>query len=320
MAQTVPFKTVVEALLDNSRTFPARYLNRFSDLSPADLKTLLKAWPQVAPRRKQTLLEDLEDLAEADTLTSFDDLARPLLTDPDPQVRTLAIRLLWECEDTRLVPVYLEILNHDKDPEARAAAANVLGLFVYMGELEEIPAELQRQVEDNLLEAAASGPQVLVRRRALESLGASSRNEVPPLIEAAYHRKEPEWVASALHAMGRSADERWDKQVLSNLRNPNDEIRIEAIHAAGELELKSTQPVLLEALEDEDDLEGRRELVWALSKIGGQGVRARLEELLDAESDDEEAEFLEKALDNLAFNEGTGMFQLFDFEPDDEEK
>jgi HEAT repeat protein len=320
MAQNVPFKSVLEALLDNSRPFPARHLNHFSDLKPDDLKALLKIWPQVAPRRKQALLEDLEELAEADTLTSFEDLARPLLTDADPQVRVLAMRLLWECEDPRLAPVYLEILNRDEDPAARAAAATALGLFVYLGELEQIPAALHRQVEEDLLQATASAPETLVRRRALEALGASSRHEVPPLIEAAYAEQSPDWVVSAIYAMGRSADDRWEQQVLANLRNPHDEIRIESIRAAGELELKATWPVLLEALDDEEDLEARRALVWALSKIGGEGVRSRLEELLETEPDDEEVEFVEEALDNLAFNESTGLFDLFDFEPDDEEK
>ena len=140
MTQNVPFQTVLDALLDDGNPFPARYLHRFSDLAPADLKLLLKAWPQVSARRKQTLLEDLEDLAEADTLTCFDDLARPLLTDPEAHVRVQAIRLLWECEDAKLVPVYLKILNEDEDAEVRAAAANALGLFVYLGELEKIPA------------------------------------------------------------------------------------------------------------------------------------------------------------------------------------
>ncbi len=69
------------------------------------MKQLKKSWPEVSTRRKHTLLEDLEDLAEADTLTSFDDLARTLLDDPDPEVRTRAIRLLWECEDVKLIPV-----------------------------------------------------------------------------------------------------------------------------------------------------------------------------------------------------------------------
>ncbi len=260
---------------NESKPFPARYLHRFSDLEPVDLKKLIKAWPQVSPHRKHTLLEDLEDLAEADTLTSFDDLARSLLADPDPQVRARAIRLLWECEDVKLVPVFLNILNNDEDIEVRAAAANALGQFVYLGELDKIPAELHHKIEDQLLAATTSSKETLVRRRALESLGYSGREEVIPLIEAAYREKKPDWMVSALFAMGRSCNNRWRKQVLSQLRSPIEDIRSEAIHAAGELELESARPVLLDILEDEEDLEVRRELIWALSRIGGEGVRVQ---------------------------------------------
>jgi HEAT repeat protein len=193
-------------------------------------------------------------------------------------------------------------------------------LFVYLGELERIPAPLYHQIEDNLLEATTSADEILVRRRALESLGASSRDEVPPLIEAAYNQKNPDWIVSALFAMSRSADERWDKQVLANLSSPNEDIRREAVRAAGELELRSSRHFLLDQLEDEEDLEIRRHLIWSLSKIGGEGVRNRLEELLEQEPDDEEADFLEEALDNLVFNEQTAQFDMFDFEPDDEDQ
>jgi len=320
MPQNVPFPTVIAALLDDAHPFPARYLHRFSDLHPDNLKALLQAWPQVSERRKVSLLEDLENLAESDTLTSFDDLARPLLNDPLGKVRVLAMRLLWECEDSRLAPVYLEILKDDEDPVARAAAANVLGLFVYLGEIERLPAELYQRIVDGLLEAANSGEDVQIRQRALESLGASSRPEVPPLIEAAYREKNTGWLVSALYAMGRSADERWETQVLSKLHHTIDAVRIEAIRATGELDLRSGRPALLELLEDEEDAEARREIIWALSKIGGEGVRNRLEELFEAETDDDEAEFLEEAIDNLAFNEDSGLFDMFDFEPDDKEE
>jgi len=316
MAQNAPFQTVVEALLDNGTTFPPRYLHRFSDIAPADLALLLKAWPQISTKRKHTLLEDLEELAETDTLTSFDDMARPLLKDGDPQVRIRAIRLLWESEDTKLVPIFLKIMNEDPDADARAAAANALGLFVYQGELEKIPEELHHHIEDALLKVLDSSKDVLVRRRSLESLGYSGREEVIPLIEAAYHDKNPDWVVSSLFAMGRSSDERWKKQVLAKLHDPDDDIRSEAIHATGELELASARPILLDSLEDEEDVELRRELIWALSKIGGEGVRAKLEEILEAEEDDEEADFIEEAMDNLSSTEDMSQFDLFDLDPD----
>jgi len=315
----IPFEQITTALLDENKPFPARYLHRFSDLEPANLDLLLQAWPNVSLQRKLNLLEDLEDLAESDTLLSFDTLALALLSDPDAGVRTRAIRLLWECDDRQLAPMYINIMTHDESEETRAAAASALGLFIYEGELEEIPPSLAKQVEDALLDAAQHAPSALVRRRALEALGTSSRPEVPALIEEAYHRHESEWIASALFAMGKSYDTRWEKQVLSQLHNADEQIRIEAIRAAGELELASSRRSLLDQLEDEDDLEIRREIIWALSKIGGAGVREKFEDLLEAESDDEEAEFMEEALDNLLFTENMSQFGMFEFEPGNED-
>jgi hypothetical protein len=165
MTRNVAFQTVVDALLDDSIPFPARYLHHLSDIAPSDLTILMKDWPKISTKRKHTLLEDLEELAEADTLTAFDDLARPLLNDNDPQVRMRAIRLLWESEDAKLVPIYLNMLKEDEDAGVRAAAANALGLFVFQGELEKISAELHRRIEDDLLKAATSAKETLVRRR-----------------------------------------------------------------------------------------------------------------------------------------------------------
>jgi HEAT repeat protein len=320
MPKETSFRAILEALLNEADTFPARYLPRFSDLEPDQLEALAKVWPRVSLQRKIALLEDLQDLAEDDTLVSFEAFARARLNDPDAAVRAGALRLLIECEDTRLIPELLDLLSADDEPEVRAAAAVVLGQFIYLGELEKIPADTLRQVEDHLL-AATQDAYPIVRRRSLEALGTSSRPELPALIEAAYHQDDPEWVVSALFAMGRSGDTRWSKQILSKLNHPNQSIRTEAMQAAAELGLQAARPALLDQLEDEEDPLVRHEIIWALSQIGGGGVRERLEELADAadaEADDEEIEFLEEALDNLAFTEDSSLFDMFDFEADDE--
>ncbi len=315
MTANITFQSVVEALLNTDQPFPARFLHRFSGLQPDDLKTLLASWSQVTISRKHSLLEDLEGLSESDTITSYDELARALLTDPDSFIRALAIRLLWECEDAKLAVSFMDMLENDESVDVRAAAANALGQFEYLGELEKIPPDLLHQIENTLFEASKPANESLIRRRALESLGYSGRSEVIPLIASAYREKDPEWVKSALWAMGRSYDERWKPEVLTQLRAPDEDIRAEAVHAAGELELASARSLLLDMLEDEEDQEMRREVIWALSRIGGEGIRAKFEELLEIEEDDEEVEFIEEAIDTLSFTEDMGSFSLIDLDP-----
>ena len=313
------FQSVLDALLSDRKEFPRRYLQEFSDIGALELKTFLDVWPQVKPGRKLTLLEELDALAETDTLVSFDDVARALLTDPEPDVRTRAIRLLDEYEDPKVVPSYLDMLKNDPDINVRVEAANALHLFVDLGELEEIPENIYHQVEDALLASAASEDNVRVRRVALESLGYSSRPEVITLIESAFHRADPAWQASALTAMGRSADERWDDEVTRSLVHVDDRIRKAAVEAAGELSLQSARPILLKMLGEEEDSSILSAVIWSLSQIGGEDVRSYLENLLDVvEDDDEQIAFLEEALDNLAFTEDLERFDLLAFDPDDE--
>ncbi len=316
-ATPTSFQSVLDALL-SGKEFPRRYLQEFSDIGALELKTLLDVWPQVKPSRKLTLLEELDALAENDTLVSFDDVARALLTDPEPEVRTRAIRLLDEYEDPKVVPSYLDMLKNDPDLNVRVEAANALHLFVDLGELEEIPANIYHQVEDALLASAASEDNVRVRRAALESLGYSSRPEVATLIDSAFHREDPAWQTSSLVAMGRSADERWMDAVTRSLVHVDDRIRKAAVQAAGELSLQAARPILLKMLGEEEDATILSAVIWSLSQIGGEDVRTYLENLLDQLEDDEQIAFLEEALDNLAFTEDLDRFDLLAFDPDDE--
>lgn len=313
--QPNPFQPVLDSLLDEKKDFPRKYLQQFSDLGELELKTLLDVWSRVALKRKLTLLEGLETLSESDTLVNFDDLARALLSDSDSVVRGRAIRLLRECEDVKLVPAYINILKNDTDVQTRAEAAAALGMFVDLGELEEISEAVQEQTEDALREVVLGNDDVKVRRRALESLGYSSHPEVTKLIESAFQRDDPAWQASALFAMARSADSRWDEDVLISLRNDNRNVREAAVEAAGQLSIKTASPILLKMLDDEDDDDVTSAVIWSLSQIGGEDARTYIENLLDQTDDEEQIEFLEEALENLAFTEDLDRFDLLNVEP-----
>jgi HEAT repeat protein len=313
------YQKVIAELLEGTRELSRRSLQEFSDITPAGLEALLEAWPRVQLDRKRKLLEGLQSLSETDTLVSFDDFARAMLTDPEAEVRLRAIRLLGECDDVKLVAPFLKILASDEDAETRAEAASALGKYIELGELEELPAKTQRQVEDALLEKANSEDQLIVRRNALEALGYSSRPEVITLLESAFRRSNPDWQASALFAMGRSFDERWEEQVLSRLLDENPLVRLAAVEAAGELALTSARTLLFNVLEDEEDDEITSAAIWSLSQVGGEDVRVYIENLIDLAEDDEQVEFLEEALDNLVFTEEMSRFDLMSYDPEDEE-
>ncbi len=310
-----PFEQVLSELADESQPFSPKNLRAFSDLDNASLEKLKQAWSSVSIHRKISLLQDLEDLMEADTLVSCDALAKFTIQDEDPQVRSQAIQLLWDCEDVSLIPTFMNILENDPDEIVRGAAAGALGKFILLGELEEISREKSAPVVTKLLEVAQRKPEGLIQRKALESLGYSSEEIIPKLIDQAMRYDDSQWTASALFAMGRSLDERWEETVLEHIRHDDISIQIEAVRAAGELELKAANELLFELLDDEEaDNELLYHIYWALSKIGGKGVRERLEQELENTEDEDLMDVLDMALENLDFTEDSQNFDLFDIQ------
>jgi len=314
--QTISFQTILDALLASGREFPRLYYQHFSDIGPLELKTVQDIWPRVKLDRKLSLLNGLLSMAESDTLVNFEVFARAILNDSEAAVRVLALRLLEECDDIKLVPTFIDLLKNDPDLNVRVEAANALNLFVDLGELEEISEEVYGEVHAALLEAAKGTEETRLRRRALESLGWSSNSEVVELVESAFDGNI-DWRQSALVAMGRSADDRWEDRVLRSLLDDNDKIRKAAVQSAGMLAFKSARLPLLKMLESDDNGDVMSAAIWSLSQIGGEDVKTYLENLLDQTEDEDLIDFIEEALDNLAFTEDLDRFELMSFNPDD---
>ena len=322
---------VLEALKDNEHPFPAKLLRSFSDLSRKNLRELQLIWLDLKRERRIALLEDLETLAESDTLINFEDLNKMTLTDVDPAVRVISIRSLWDSEDAKLIPVFSEMMLDDPAEDVRAAAASALGKYVYLGEVDSIPDNIHIPNVMNLIDVFTSEDLPMVRRRALESLGFSSHPKVPPLIQKAADSEDVLWLTSALYAMGRSADEQWAEMILKHLDSPDNEVLFEAIRAAGELQLDEAREPLLEKLEGENnDPDLRYAIIWSLSQIGGEGIKQLFENLIEKVSDEEEIEWLEKGLDNLELGGDLEEMEMLDldldkinspdkYDPDDED-
>lgn len=314
--QELSFSDVLAALQDEQTPFAMRYLYRLSALDEADLVALAPVWAGLSEERRKGVLEDAEELAENNTVVHFDALNTMALGDVAARVRTVAARGLWASEQVALIAPLVRLVREDTDTEVRAQAAATLGHYVYLGEVGDIPAASQKEAEAVLMDILHSDEDPLLRRRALEAMGFSSRPEIADMIEEAFEGGEEEWVSSALFAMGRTADERWGPQIIQSLSDPNMEISREAARAAGELELSDARPALFDLLQDEES-EVRLAAAWALSQIGGNGITDALEEMIERTEDDEEIEFLEEAIENLAFTNEMDELSLLDFSPED---
>jgi HEAT repeat protein len=313
---SLPFQSVLDALVETSKPFPSSFLTRFSDILADDLALLKNTWSEIKPKRRLTLVEDLIKFNEKTTIVCFDDVAMFFLTDEDARVRTAGVRLLRESEDPRVVEKLITLLERDKQVLVRAAAAGGLGPFVLLGELDKISPEKHARIERVLLPRITGTDDDLVRRSALEAMGFSSRKEMEHLISDAFDESDPDWVASALVAMGRSASEAWEMHVLRSLFHPDSIVRIEAIRAAGALNLSRAVEPLLEILDTSGEInkELRLASIWSLSEIGGEKASAALEALLDNAATDEEADFIEEAIENTGAASASLGLDLIDLD------
>jgi len=313
--EKITFGQVIQALQNPSLPVPPKYMYKLSDVSAGDLTALKTAWPKIPTERRVAVMEDALSFFESDEAMDFSEIGLLAIDDSNSQVRELGIRLLAPYEMEDMVAKFISMSATDPETTVRAVAAAALGVFVYLGEIEEIDEATLNTVEEALLKGCAEGQPDLVRRRSLEALSYSSLEEVQTMIKSAYASSETDWVVTALNAMSRNLDEIWNPIVLASLKDLRPAVRAEAAHAAGEMELGESLETLLEMIRD-DNAEAQAAAIWSVSQIGGEGAGEALEELLEETEDDDVAELIEEALDNLEFTEGVSAFELMELDDD----
>lgn len=310
------FKQVLADLANEQLPPAPEDLRALSDLHGAQLAAFRAAWPGIPAGRRLAIMTDLGELAEDNFEVHIHPASRAALDDADGLVRAAAIRNLWEDDDPDLIKPFMATLVHDPSPEARTAAASALGVYVYLGEMEELPAEVSREIEEALLNVFAGGDTIEVRRHALEAVSYSHRPEAADAIAAALASADDRLRLSALFAMGRNLDrERWGDAVLAALSHMDPPMRLVAARAAGELQLPQAVDALGEMLHDPDP-EIQEMSVWALGEIGGEEARNLLQERL-AGADEELTELIDDALANAELMDEIADFNLLDLDADD---
>ncbi|GMR10760.1 MAG: hypothetical protein BMS9Abin28_1583 [Anaerolineae bacterium] len=308
------FVDLLKSLTNDAEPVAGVRLAELSDLDAQRLEGFASVWERLPSDRRQVLLEELGLIADAQIELSFEAINRLALDDTDSTVRMQAIENLWECEDPGLASAFLVKINEDAAPEVRAAAGKALGVFMLIGEARKLDPGLQHAIEEALLQATRTDSSGEVRDMCLQTLGYSSRPEVTNLIEEAYAAGTEARLTSALRAMAHSANPNWGESVMAQLHDSSPRIRLEAVRAAGEIDLREGIPDLIELLDDVDE-SVRRAAVWSLSQIGGPQATEVLNSMYEETLDEIESELLQDAIDNLAFVEGAR--DLYTFEQDD---
>ncbi len=273
-----------------------------SDLSPAELGIFARAWFRMPRDRRRAIIAAMVELAEDNPELDFGAVFKMCLKDQDEPVLEQAIAGLWEHDDRSVIPGLIQILNSDKSPQIRAAAAAALGKFAALAQEGVLLPKDAGCVRDHLraiLDNPAENPEV--RRRSLEAIAPFNTPDIHDYLSQAYASPDLKLKSSSIYAMGRTGESVWLPLLIKELQNHEPALRYETANACGELGDETVVPHLICLLQDEDDQVQMASLA-ALGKIGGiLAKRALLRCIKDGDA--AIADAARDALENVEFLE-----------------
>ncbi len=224
------------------------------------------------------------------------------LRDDEGSVRAEAAAAVWDYWDVpSLVEECIELASDDDDPEVRIHATTALGrVLLEWRNANLLNPSLAERVRSFLLERAAPYHALRERRYAIEALGfVGDHPDVNDLIQDLAERPEKEARISALFAMGRSGSPAWQKVILEQIEAEDDEIRLQAVWAAGEARLRAAVPALSDIATEATDTRLRATAVTALGHIGDPETAGLLLPIAADEEDEAVRDAARAALDEV---------------------
>ncbi|HAX24329.1 MAG TPA: phycocyanin alpha phycocyanobilin lyase [Chloroflexi bacterium] len=282
----------VEAFLDAIVAAPDERppTSPLSDLDRPATTLLRDRWDEIPMTTRIRIVRDMAQDAEDHVERHYQRALLVACRDSDPDVRLAAFDGLWEFDSPELLRILLSEIAEEPDARVREAMATGLGRFAADSD-DDLALN---EVLEALFERWEGDSAIDVRRRALESLGFLSGDDIVEAIEDAYNNHSIEIRASALQAMGRQGDNRWLDACLRELRSDDPELRFEAVTALGSIGDQRTVSAIVDMTDDED-VEVALAAIAALGEVGGPMAVNRLRQL----SEDQSRAVAEAAADAL---------------------
>ncbi len=314
-------ESTLTTLRDNDGVVNSTVYYGLSGLEYADIDRLAPVWEHLTASYRRKVVRELLEASEANFELNYEVLGQFVLDDNDAGVREAAVELLWEDESLVLMNRLIQIALYDEAINVRAAAASALGRFILLGELGDLPEDEISKAQDTAISILDNLAEDLdVRRRALEAIANSSHDILDDAIREAYANEDQRMQISAVFAMGRSYDSRWNEFVLQQLDSEDPEMSYEAARAAGELEIEEAVPGLTRLALD-NDREVKEVAIWSLGEIGTKESTRILERLATQakrHKDDELLEAIEDAIGTASLGGNSLYLMRFDESADEE--
>lgn len=255
-----------------------------SDLSRAAASRLAERWHEIEYTVRLALVREMVNRFETSVEHHFDRALTAALSDPESDVRLLALEGLSDTNDSVLLNYLLQSIPQEQDAAVRAAEAEILGQYVLEAEMQRLDTGDVARLRELVLSLARTDPDRTVRLRMVETAGYFAGDpDVIKAIEDAWSSGEHESQVSALRAMGRQGDSRWVSIVVAQFQHDEPEIRFEAARSAGTIGGQSVVPRLIDLTED-DDVEVQMAAIASLGEIGGDLAVTALRNLEHSES------------------------------------
>lgn len=265
---------------------PDSDVEKLSDLTRQEARRLNERWPAISTGRRHALVRAMLLDARDDIAHNYERAFTVALTDPDQEIRILAVEGLWESNSLVVLDALLQRLQDDTSPRVRAAVAQVLGHYALQAETTTFDAERTARLRETLVSAATIDSDATTRFEALCSAAYfSGESAIAAIIQETYDEGDEDARAFALQAMARQADGRWVSRIAESLADDDEEVRLAAARASATSGGQRLVPRVIDlAFEDEDD-EVRLAAIEALGEIGGDQAVGALRQLADDEDE-----------------------------------
>ncbi len=228
------------------------------------------------------LLERLRQVSDDYGGYDFTVIFGAMTADEDTSVRTVAVTGLGQCETAGATRSLLQVAGSIEEEDAvRREAVAALGEVAMRVELGWAASEDAGDVVPALRAIAEDATEdEELRASALSAVAVVSDDWVVGMIETAYDSDAAALHLGAIEAMGRNADEFWLPVLEGSLVAEDDDERLAAVQAIGEIGSEEGTPLLLELFDDPTATEEVvRGAVAALGEIGSEEALEELDQL-----------------------------------------